>query len=60
MDSKMDRIRQDLTDYYGTAMFNGNPAAIIDLAKVERASDAELINIARKNGFEVSDDSEED
>lgn len=43
-----DALRDYLRDYYGTAIFAGMPAAMIDVAKVERASAEELIKIALK------------
>ena len=47
------RLRRDLKDYFGTAMFNVSPIAIMDLSKVERASDREIIEIAQANGFDL-------
>ena len=44
-----DRLRHDLMDYYGTAMFNVSKFAIVELAHVENASDQELIRIAQEN-----------
>lgn len=49
-----DKLRGDLRDYYGTAMFNGNPMAMMELEEVERASNAELERIARNNNFDMS------
>lgn len=49
-----DELRRDLTDYYGTAAFSGFPAAIIDVGKVQRASDEELISIAKQLRFDLS------
>lgn len=50
-----DKLRSDLRDYYGTAMFNGNPMAMMELEEVERASGADLERIARNNGFDLSE-----
>ena len=50
-----DRLRRDLMDYYGTAMFNGFPMAVFDLSRIERASDEELIEIALNNGVELGE-----
>ena len=47
-------LRQDLMNYFGTAIFNGNPLAIMELSKVERASWQELINIARENNININ------
>lgn len=48
-----ENLRKDLTDYFGTAT-TFNPAAFMDVSKVERASKKELINIAINNGFDLS------
>ena len=51
MDYNVDHIRDLLKDYYGTAMFNGFPMAIVDLGKVDRMSDEEVIKEAIKIGI---------
>ena len=45
-DLDYDRLRSDLMDNYGTAMCSGFPMAVMDLGKVERASESELLQIA--------------
>lgn len=47
------RLRRDLKDYYGTAVFNASPMAVFDLSTVERASDREIIEIAQANGVDL-------
>ena len=47
------RLRRDLEDYYGTAMFSGFPMAVMDLPKVERMSAQELVELAQKNGIDL-------
>lgn len=49
----IEQLRDDLKDYYGTAMFGGFPMAMIEAEKVLRASDEELIRIAEKNGIDL-------
>lgn len=49
----VNRLRRDMKDYYGTAMFNGFPMAVMDLSKVERLSDLELVELAQKNGVDL-------
>ena len=49
-----ERLRSDLRDYYGTAMFSGFPMAVMDLSKVERASDDDLLRIADKEGYNLT------
>ena len=34
----IDKLRDDLEDYFGTAMFSGNPQAMMDFEIVKRAS----------------------
>ena len=50
-----DKLRHDLTDYYGTAVFSGFPAAIIDVSKVQRASDEKLLEIAKNLKLNLSE-----
>lgn len=53
-DIDVNRLRRDMKDNYGTAMFNGFPMAIMDVTKVERASDQEIISMARKQNIDLS------
>lgn len=46
-------LRRDMKDYYGTAMFNGFPMAVVDLSKVERMPDRELVELEQKNGVDL-------
>ena len=55
MEIDIEKLRKDLIDYFGTAMFNASPLAIIELTKVENASPQELINIALKNNFDLTE-----
>ena len=50
-----EKLRSDLINYFGTAMSNGFPIAIIDLVDVERKTPRDLIDIAIKNGFNLED-----
>jgi hypothetical protein len=43
-----EKLRNDLKDYYGTAIFNGLPMAMVNVNQVEQASNEELIVIAKK------------
>lgn len=47
----IEKLRKDLIDYFGTAMFNASPMAIINLSEVENANSDKLIQIAIKNNF---------
>ena len=55
MDIDYEKLRSDLIDYYGTALSLGFGMAIIDVIKVESASNLELIEIAKKNGFDLKE-----
>ena len=50
----IETLREDLMDYYGTAMMSGFPMAIMDLSDVENASDLKLIMLAEKAGFDLN------
>ena len=54
MNIDFDKLREDLIDYFGTAM-GTSPIAVMNVAEVESASDRELIRIAAQNGFDLSD-----
>ena len=47
------RLRNDIKDNYGTAMFNGFPMAVMDLAKIERMSDQEIVDFALKKNIRL-------
>ena len=47
----IDRVREALKNYYGTAMASGFPMAVIDLAKVDSMTDDEVLLTAKKNGI---------
>mgnify|MGYP003289661293 CR=1 FL=1 len=48
-----EKLRNDLIDYFGTA-FTLNPMAMVDLLRVQNASDEELVDIALKNNFDLN------
>ena len=49
----VDRLREDIKDYYGTAAFNGFPAAVIDLGRIEKMSDQEIVEFAIKKRIQL-------
>lgn len=49
----VDKLRDYMREYCGTAMFSGFPAAVIDLADVERASGVELCRMAERMGIDL-------
>ena len=48
------RLKEDLRDYYGSAMMGPFPMAMMDLTNVENASNEELIEIARSNNVDLN------
>lgn len=48
------KLRKDLIDYYGSAMIGGFPIAMMNLTKVEKVSDDELVEIAVEVGFDLN------
>lgn len=50
----IDKLRDDLIDYFGSAS-TIYPITIIDVTKVESASDEEVVKIALENGFDLRD-----
>ena len=52
-DIDIDRLRKDLIDHFTAAMFIVNPVAMMDLNRVETASDEEIIQIALSNKFDL-------
>ncbi len=55
MDIDISKLRSDLEDYYGSAMFSGFPAAVVELSQVECASPQELVELSRRAGFDLND-----
>lgn len=51
----IDKLRDYMTDYFGTAMFNGFPAAIFDLSDIESMSGHELCQKAESLGIDLHD-----
>lgn len=50
----VDRLRNDLLNYFGTAIAY-NSLAVMDVSKVFSASDEEIVRIALQNGFNLND-----
>ena len=46
-------LRKDLIDYFGSAM-PLYPIAVMDVVKVECATESELVELAIQNGFDLS------
>ena len=53
-DIDIDRVRQDLEDDCLAIMFNVSPAALVELSEIENATDEEIIEIARRNGYDLT------
>ena len=53
------KLRRDLMDKYGTAMYSGFPMAVIDLSDIESMSDEELLEYAQNQGIDIEKYNEE-
>ena len=53
-DMDIERLREDLKDYYGTAIASGFPMAMMHLSEVEHASEEELARKAIHNGMDLN------
>jgi len=47
-DEKVEELKEQLMDYYGTAMTSGMPMAVIDLGRIESMDDEEIMKEAEK------------
>ena len=54
MELDVEKLRRALMDYYGTAM-SSHPMAMMEVSTVERASERELVKMARRAGIDVDD-----
>ncbi len=50
----IDKLREDLINYYGSAT-PYYPMDIMDISRIESASPEELVNIALENHFDLSE-----
>ncbi len=55
MEIDVDRLKKDLKDYYGTAMVNVSPLAMIDLSKIDNMSLDELVEMAQSIGLDIEE-----
>jgi hypothetical protein len=55
MDSPIDtiKLRRDLMNFYGTALFAGFDAALEDLLEIDKESEEELIRRGIKEGLDM-------
>lgn len=53
MNIDYEKLREDLMDYFGSAM-GLFPVAVMDVIRIENASNDELVQIARENGFDLN------
>lgn len=49
----IDRLRDDLEDYYGTGAFSGMPAMMMEVSDIQRMSDEEVVRKAQREGFDL-------
>ena len=52
-DYDIDSIRDDLEDYFGTAMVNSSPFAMVDLIDLSTKSDYEILSMAINMGINI-------
>ena len=50
----IEKLKKDLMDYFGTAMYASSPLAIMNLTEIENANNDKLISIALKNNFDLN------
>lgn len=50
----IEELRKYIIDYYGTAMINTSPNAIMDLMEIENASDEKVLSLALKNNININ------
>ena len=55
MEIDVDRLRDDLKEYFTGAYFCASPVALVDLIEVESMTDDKIIQIALQNGFDLDD-----
>lgn len=48
-----ERLRNDLMDYYGTAMCSGFGMAVVDLVKIQNTSYEKLIEYAQECNIDI-------
>ena len=53
MEIDIEKLRNDLIDYFGTAMLIHN-YAIVDIMRIENASNEVLIDLANKMNFDLN------
>lgn len=53
-DIDIEKLRQYLINYYGTAMINSFPTAMRDLSEVENASNEKVLSLALKNNINLN------
>lgn len=54
MKINIDKLKDAIIDYYGTAMFNNMDTALLDLSECETLSDEKIIELATSLGINVS------
>lgn len=54
MEIDIEKLRQYLINYYGTAMINSFSTAMTDLLEVENASNEKVLSLALKNNINLN------
>lgn len=50
----IEKLRQYIIDYYGTAIINSSPTAMMDLLEVENDSNEKVLSLALKNNINLN------
>ena len=53
MNIDVERLRRDLIDYYGTAIYTINPVAIMDVYRMQNYTDKQIIEHALKLNIDL-------
>ena len=53
MNIDIEKLRNDLIDYLGTAYYSGYGIAIVEISEIENASAEKIIELAQKYGFNL-------
>lgn len=53
MEIDIEKLRNDLIDYLGTAYFSGYGVAVVEIGEIENASAEKVIELAQKYGFNL-------
>ena len=50
----VEELKEDLINYFGSAIYSASPLAMMKLTKIEKATEEELIQMAIDNNFDLN------